>query len=55
MTINDALPPLELGMQELEDLEAPGWFTSFKEGAAVSVTASAAYASIASAISVAAT
>ena len=34
-------PALELGMQELEALEGPGFWSHFKEGVSVSVAVSA--------------
>jgi len=44
--------PLELDLQELEDLEAPGFWGAFSAGAAVSSAGGGAY--IASAIAVSA-
>lgn len=44
--------PLELDLQELEDLEAPGFWEAFSAGAAVSAAGGGAY--IASAIAVSA-
>ncbi|CAL9497522.1 hypothetical protein RKD49_004371 [Streptomyces glaucescens] len=47
----DDMPALELGMQELEAMEAPGFWSNFKEGVSVSVAVSAVYGGVASAIS----
>lgn len=55
MTSLDNLAPLELSMQELEDLEAPGWWENFKDGVVASATISAVYSGIASAAGIAAT
>jgi hypothetical protein len=44
------MPPLELGMQELEAMEAPGFWSNFKEGVVVSVAVSAVYGGVASAV-----
>ncbi|MCJ1678476.1 MULTISPECIES: daptide-type RiPP [unclassified Streptomyces] len=41
----DAFPALELGMQELEAMEAPGWWTGIGVGAGVVVASAAAYGS----------
>ena len=46
----DDMPALELGMQELEALEAPGFCSNFKEGVSVSVAVSAIYGGVASAV-----
>ena len=46
----DDMPALELGMQELEALEAPGFWSNFKEGVSVSVGVSAVYGGVASAV-----
>jgi hypothetical protein len=46
----DDMPALELGMQELEALEAPGFWSNFKEGVSVSVAVSAVYGGVASAV-----
>ena len=46
MTVDtmDSVPaPLELGMQELESMEAPGWWTAAGVAAGVVVTGSLAY------------
>ncbi|MDG9694083.1 daptide-type RiPP [Streptomyces mutabilis] len=43
---------LELGMQELEAMEAPGFWSNFKDGVVVSVAASAVYGGVASAVAV---
>ncbi|MFY4722024.1 daptide-type RiPP [Streptomyces sp. LaBMicrA B280] len=40
-------PVLELGMQELEAMDAPGWWTAAGVGAGIVVSASAAYGSAA--------
>ncbi|MFI2032954.1 daptide-type RiPP [Streptomyces buecherae] len=40
-------PVLELGMQELEAMDAPGWWTAAGVSAGVVVSASAAYGSAA--------
>ncbi|MFJ6636852.1 daptide-type RiPP [Streptomyces sp. NPDC091376] len=45
-------PVLELGMQELEAMEAPGFWTGFSVGVAISGTA-AASAAVSVAVSVA--
>ncbi|BFO21403.1 hypothetical protein SHKM778_77910 [Streptomyces sp. KM77-8] len=45
-----AMPALELGMQELEAMEAPGFWSNFKEGVSVSVAVSAIYGGVATAI-----
>lgn len=39
------MPELELGMQELEAMEAPGWWTAVGVSAGVVVSASVAYGS----------
>ncbi|MFI5981385.1 daptide-type RiPP [Streptomyces sp. NPDC051555] len=41
----DAFPALELGMQELEAMEAPGWWTGIGIGAGAVVASAAAYGS----------
>ena len=43
-------PALELGIQELEALETPGFWSNFKEGVSVSVAVSAVYGGVASAV-----
>lgn len=48
----DITPALELGMQELEAMEAPGFWSNFKDGVVVSVAASAVYGGVASAVAV---
>ncbi|MER5934755.1 daptide-type RiPP [Streptomyces sp. NPDC002054] len=48
----DAIDSLELGMQELEAMEAPGVWSNFKDGVTVSVAASAIYGSVATAVAV---
>ncbi len=40
-------PDLELGMQELEAMEAPGWWTAIGVSAGIVVSASVAYGSYA--------
>lgn len=40
-------PMLELAMQELEPMEAPGWWTAIGVGAGIVASASAAYGSYA--------
>nr|WP_297422749.1 daptide-type RiPP [uncultured Actinotalea sp.] len=47
-----ASAPLELDLQELEDLEAPGFWEAFSAGVAVSTAGAGAY--LASAIAVSA-
>ncbi|WP_188266064.1 MULTISPECIES: daptide-type RiPP [unclassified Streptomyces] len=47
-----AQPVLELGMQELEAMDAPGWWTVVGISAGVIVSASAAYGSAAVSIAV---
>ena len=42
--------PLELGMQELDELDAPGWWSNFKDGVTISATISSVYASVATAV-----
>lgn len=49
---NTEMAPLELDLQELEDLEAPGFWEAFSAGVAVSSAGGAAY--LASAIAVSA-
>ncbi|MFI1045620.1 daptide-type RiPP [Streptomyces griseoruber] len=44
-------PLLELGMQELEAMDAPGWWTAIGVSAGVVVSASAAYGSAAASVS----
>ncbi|MEU9718896.1 daptide-type RiPP [Streptomyces sp. NPDC047976] len=41
----DTFPALELGMQELEAMEAPGWWTGIGVSAGVVVTSAAGYGS----------
>jgi hypothetical protein len=48
----DSAPALELGMQELEAMEAPSFWSNFKDGVVVSVAVSAVYGGVASAVAV---
>ncbi|MFF5706164.1 daptide-type RiPP [Streptomyces sp. NPDC012794] len=41
----ETFPALELGMQELEAMEAPGWWTGIGVGAGVVVASAAGYGS----------
>ncbi|MFK4070831.1 daptide-type RiPP [Streptomyces sp. NPDC029674] len=41
------MPALELDMQELEAMEAPGVWDNFKEGVTVSVAVSGVYGAVA--------
>lgn len=40
-------PALELGLQELEAMEAPGFWSNFKEGVTASLQISALYGAVA--------
>ncbi|MBT2392595.1 hypothetical protein J7E87_24980 [Streptomyces sp. ISL-1] len=48
----DITPALELGMQELEVMEAPGFWSNFKTGVGASIAVSAVYGGVASAVAV---
>lgn len=54
LTLENEQPGLELAMQELEPLEAPGFWTGFKASVAVSAASVGAY-STSVAVSVAVT
>lgn len=50
MTEKQGFAPLELDMQELEPMDAPGIWSNFKEGVLVSLAVSAIYGGVASAV-----
>lgn len=49
------MPALELGMQELEAMEAPGFWSNFKEGITASIAISAVYGGVATIVATIAT
>ncbi|MFG2311991.1 daptide-type RiPP [Streptomyces sp. NPDC048566] len=51
----DTFPALELGMQELEAMEAPGWWTAVGVSAGVVVASAAGYGSYVASAAVIAT
>ena len=48
--VRELLAPLELDMQELEPMDAPGFWSNFKDGVLVSLAVSAIYGGVASAV-----
>ena len=47
-TFEGGLAPLELDMQELESMDAPGFWDNFKDGVLASLAVSAIYGGVAS-------
>ncbi|GEB52003.1 MULTISPECIES: daptide-type RiPP [Streptomyces] len=48
--LKNDMSALELDMQELEAMEAPGFWSNFKDGTMASIAVSAVYGGVASAI-----
>ncbi|MGW5020500.1 MULTISPECIES: daptide-type RiPP [Streptomyces] len=48
--LKNDMTALELDMQELEAMEAPGFWSNFKDGTMASIAVSAVYGGVASAI-----